>query len=45
VVEAHARIRERVTHLERDREPGPDLEAARELVRSGALVDLAEPPR
>jgi histidine ammonia-lyase len=45
VADAHARIRERVPHLDRDREPGPDLDAARELVRSGALVDLAEPPR
>ncbi len=41
VVEAHARIRTRVAHLDRDREPGPDLAAATELVHDGALVDLA----
>jgi histidine ammonia-lyase len=45
VAEAHGRIRQRVAHLDRDREPGPDLAAALELVRSGALVDLAEPSR
>jgi histidine ammonia-lyase len=43
VGEAHRRVRERVTHLDRDREPGPDLAAGVELVRSGALVDLAGP--
>jgi histidine ammonia-lyase len=37
---AHARIRERIAHLDRDREPGPDLAAATQLVRGGALVDL-----
>lgn len=42
VAEAHRRIRERVPPLVADREPGPDLEAAMELVRSGALVDLVE---
>jgi histidine ammonia-lyase len=41
VADAHARIRERIAHLDRDREPGPDLVAAFELVRSGGLVDLA----
>jgi histidine ammonia-lyase len=40
VAEAHHRIRERIASLERDREPGPDIEAASELVRNGALVDL-----
>ena len=40
VADAHRRIRERVGHLDADREPGPDLAAALELVRSGALVDL-----
>ena len=29
--------------LEGDREPGPDLAAAVELVRNGALADLVEP--
>jgi histidine ammonia-lyase len=41
VAEAHARIRARVTHLDRDREPGPDFAAATELVHGGALADLA----
>jgi histidine ammonia-lyase len=41
VGEALARVRSRVTHLEHDREPGPDLEAATAIVRDGALADLA----
>ena len=41
VAEALARIRERVTHLDGDREPGPDLAAATALVHEGALADLA----
>jgi histidine ammonia-lyase len=40
VSEALARVRERVPHLDRDREPGPDIEAARALVRSGSLAGL-----
>jgi histidine ammonia-lyase len=40
VAEAHRRVREKVPHLASDREPGPDIEAALELVRSGALLDL-----
>ena len=40
VAEAHRRIRERIAHLDRDREPGPDLASSFELVQSGALVDL-----
>jgi histidine ammonia-lyase len=40
VAEAHRRIRARIPPLDADREPGPDLEAATKLVRSGALVDL-----
>ncbi|HUR16370.1 MAG TPA: histidine ammonia-lyase [Candidatus Limnocylindrales bacterium] len=40
VGDAHARIRARVAHLDDDRDPQPDLRAAIELVRSGALVDL-----
>ncbi len=43
VREAHARIRTRVAHLDRDREPGPDLAAATELVHGGTLADLAGP--
>lgn len=45
VAEAHARIRAVIPRLEHDREPGPDLAAATQLVRDGALVDLAMPPR
>ncbi len=43
VIEAHARIRARIAHLDRDREPGPDLAAATALVHDGALADLAGP--
>ncbi len=44
VAQAHARVRAVIERLERDREPGPDLEAAFRLVHDGALVDLATPP-
>ena len=40
VAEAHRRIRVRIAHLDADREPGPDLRVAHELVHDGALVDL-----
>ncbi|MFI5255301.1 MAG: histidine ammonia-lyase [Candidatus Limnocylindrales bacterium] len=40
VVEAHRRLRQRVAHLETDRDPGPDIEAAGALVREGAFRDL-----
>jgi histidine ammonia-lyase len=40
VAEAHARIRRRIAHLDRDREPGPDLAAATALVHEGGLADL-----
>ena len=43
VSEAHARIRARIAHLDRDREPGPDLAAATELVHDGAFADLVGP--
>jgi histidine ammonia-lyase len=43
VAEALARVRAKVGHLDRDREPGPDLAAAAALVREGALADLAAP--
>ncbi|MGH2477075.1 MAG: aromatic amino acid lyase, partial [Candidatus Limnocylindrales bacterium] len=43
VAEAHTRIRARVPHLDRDREPGPDLAAATALVHSGGLADLTGP--
>ena len=40
VAEAHRRLRARVAHLETDRDPGPDIEAATDLVRGGAFLDL-----
>ena len=40
VADAHGRIRERIAHLDGDREPGPDLASATALVHDGALVDL-----
>ena len=43
VAEALRRIRGRVAHLDRDREPGPDLAAATAMVHDGALEDLAGP--
>jgi histidine ammonia-lyase len=43
VTEALTRVRARVPHLDADREPGPDLAAAAELVRGGSLADLAAP--
>ena len=41
VAEAEHLVRERIPHLDADRDPGPDLTAALELVRSGALAGLA----
>ncbi|MEA2620679.1 MAG: histidine ammonia-lyase, partial [Chloroflexota bacterium] len=41
VAEALGRVRERVRHLDGDREPGPDLAAATAMVHEGALADLA----
>ncbi len=43
VAEAHRRLRERVQHLETDRDPGPDIAAATALVRKGAFLDLLPP--
>jgi histidine ammonia-lyase len=43
VAEALVRIRERVTPLGDDREPGPDLAEALAIVREGALSDLVVP--
>jgi histidine ammonia-lyase len=40
VQEAHRRIRERVPHLDTDRDPGPDIASATALIRSGELLDL-----
>ncbi|HEY6056520.1 MAG TPA: histidine ammonia-lyase [Candidatus Limnocylindrales bacterium] len=40
VAEAHERIRARVRHLDRDREPGPDIAAMTALVQGGILADL-----
>ena len=45
VAEAHERIRARISHLDRDREPGPDLAAALSLVHDGGLAELAGAPR
>jgi histidine ammonia-lyase len=44
VREALARVRAVVPHLDRDREPGPDLAAATTLVRNGSLAGLASAP-
>ncbi len=41
---AHAVVRSRIAPLGDDREPGPDLAAATELVRSGALARLVADP-
>jgi len=43
VAAALVRVRDRIAHLDRDREPGPDLVAATALVHDGALADLAGP--
>jgi histidine ammonia-lyase len=40
VAEAHRRLRDRVAHLEGDRDPGPDIAGATDLVRAGAFLDL-----
>lgn len=45
VREAHALVRSVIPHLDHDREPGPDIEAALRLVRDGRLAVLADPPR
>ena len=45
VAAALSRIRERIDHLDADREPGPDLAAATALVHEGVLSDLAGGPR
>jgi histidine ammonia-lyase len=38
VAAAHAAVRARVTHLDVDRPPSPDIAAVRELVHSGDLL-------
>ena len=45
VRQARSLVRDRIAHLDDDREPGPDLAAAMELVRSGALADLVRGDR
>jgi histidine ammonia-lyase len=40
VAEALARVRSRIAHLDRDREPGSDLSAAASMVHDGVLADL-----
>ena len=42
VAEAHALVRSKVGHLAGDRDPQPDLAAAIEMVRTGALVGLLD---
>ena len=42
VARALALVRAVVPHLDRDREPGPDIAAATSLVRDGALAALVE---
>jgi len=42
VAEARQRVRGRIEPLGRDREPGPDLAAALDIVRTGALAGLAD---
>ena len=39
---AHARLRERVLHLDEDRSPAPDIAAVRELLHSGDLLAAAD---
>ncbi len=41
VMEAHARLRSVVPHLDHDRQQTSDIDSALRLVREGALVDLA----
>ena len=41
VARAHASLREAVSHLAEDRSPAPDVAAARDLLRSGALLAAA----
>jgi histidine ammonia-lyase len=43
VAAAHQAVRAVVPHVEDDRPPAPDITAIRELVRSGALLEAAEP--
>jgi histidine ammonia-lyase len=40
VLQAHRRLRARVSRLDHDREQGPDLAAATAIVHEGALADL-----
>jgi histidine ammonia-lyase len=42
VAEAHRRIRGRIDRLNGDREPGPDLASAYDLVHDGAMIGLTE---
>ena len=39
---AHARLRDRVLHLDEDRSPAPDIAAVRELLHSGDLLAAAD---
>jgi histidine ammonia-lyase len=42
VARAHALVRERIAHLATDRDPGPDIAAAADLVRSGRLLTVLD---
>jgi histidine ammonia-lyase len=42
VAEAHRRVRAKVAHRADDRDPGPEIAAASDLVRHGRLVDLVD---
>lgn len=42
VARAHALVREQIAHLDSDRDPAPDIAAAAELVRSGALLSVMD---
>jgi histidine ammonia-lyase len=41
VSEAHRMVRARIDHLDSDRDLGPDIAAAAEIVRSGQLAEMA----
>jgi histidine ammonia-lyase len=41
---AHALVRQRIAHLDVDRDPGPDIDAALDLVRSGTIAALVTQP-
>jgi len=42
VARAHALVRQRVSHLDEDRSPAPDIAAVRDLVHAGDLLAVAD---